>query len=155
MGLAKESLEIKRKALDDFMENDFISPPYDHPCHQRETMAGLSVPPCPACQCGSIASRAVGKKAGALIGTISGAASGISGALSGAINGAEIGATLAASTSKTAMPFGLVAGAVLGGITGAIAGCAVGTALGEAVDDSILHNRACLACGRTFHDARR
>ncbi|MNV86125.1 hypothetical protein D3C71_1801330 [compost metagenome] len=60
-----------------------------------------------------------------------------------------------AATASASTPLGIVAGAILGGLSGAIAGCTVGAALGEAVDDSILRNRRCLACGQTFSASRR
>lgn len=36
-----------------------------------------------------------------------------------------------------------------------IARCTDGAAVGEAVDESILRNRRCLACGQTFSVSRR
>lgn len=45
---------------------------------------------------------------------------------------------------------GAIAGAVIAGLIGGTAGCATGSMFGEVVDDKVLDNYRCHACGHTF-----
>jgi len=61
-----------------------------------------------------------------------------------------VGASLGIVGGPVGSAIGGLAGAIIGGLFGAAAGGAVGTRVGEAVDDHILDNYQCLACGYTF-----
>ena len=67
---------------------------------------------------------------------------------------AQAGWSAASVTVPTGAPYSNIAGAILGGLMGGTAGCAVGATLGEAVDDHILDNLHCLACGYGFTQQR-
>jgi hypothetical protein len=118
---------------------------------KNSTSHNVSPPPsCPHCRSHKTVLIDRGKKAGAVIGTLAGAASGVSGALSAGVAGAKAGSIAGAAALRFNPPLGAIAGAVIGGLSGGIAGCAIGTALGESIDQAVLGNRRCLACGLSF-----
>ena len=102
--------------------------------------------PCPACQSLQTEPRHRGRRIGGAIGAAAGAAS----ATAAALSGAEIGAVAGALGGPLGVLCGSIAGAIIAGLAGAAAGCATGAALGDAIDQNVLDNWLCLACGHTF-----
>jgi hypothetical protein len=101
-------------------------------------------PRCPECRSTHIDEPNVARRFGGAIGAIAGTTSGVALALTGAEIGllaGPIGAVLAAA-----------AGVVIDGIVSGAAGCAAGSRLGRAIDQTILHNQHCRACGHRFSD---
>ena len=105
---------------------------------------------CPKCHSDRIGTKNLGRKTGGVIGTVAGAASGAASIL----REAPTGWGVTSVALPTAAPFSTIASAVLAGLFGGAAGCAVGATLGEAVDEHILDNWQCLACGYTFGQQR-
>ena len=64
--------------------------------------------------------------------------------------GAEIGAVIGIAAGPAGVGVGGIAGAILGGLAGAVTGCIAGAKLGEIIDERVLDNYLCLACGHTF-----
>jgi hypothetical protein len=102
--------------------------------------------PCPACQSLLTEPRHRARRIGGAIG----AAAGATGAAAAALSGAEIGATVGTPGGPFGVLCGAIAGAVIAGLAGAAAGCATGAALGESLDQKVLDNWRCRACGHTF-----
>lgn len=102
--------------------------------------------PCPSCESFRTEPRHVARPICSAVGAAAGAISGAAAALSGAETGAAIGLL----GGPVGAVFGSIAGAVLAGLVTGAAGCATGAALGNAIDQQILSNWRCLACGRTF-----
>ncbi|WP_244321818.1 hypothetical protein [Burkholderia reimsis] len=102
--------------------------------------------PCPACQSPRIEPRHVARRIGGAVGAAAGATSAIGIALSGA----EAGAAAGLLAGPIGSACGGIAGAILAGLVAGAAGCATGAACGEAIDQKVLNNWRCLACGRTF-----
>ncbi|MDV7212870.1 hypothetical protein [Azotobacter beijerinckii] len=69
---------------------------------------------------------------------------------SGASVGAEIGSSLRLVAGPPGAALGGLAGAILGTLVGGAAGCMAGARLGEVIDEHVLDNYQCLACGQTF-----
>lgn len=99
--------------------------------------------PCPHCHSDQVAARAVGKKTGGFLGLVGGAASGATSALRGAAAGSTVGAAFAG-------PPGMLLGSLAGATLGALVGGITGIKLGTVVDDKLLDNYRCIACGLTF-----
>ena len=72
------------------------------------------------------------------------------GGAASALSGAGVGLTIGVVASPSGMWLNRILSAMLGACAGGVAGGVVGSRLGEVVDDHILHNRRCLACGYTF-----
>lgn len=107
---------------------------------------GRDHPPCcPCCQSVQLERRDIARRAGGTVGLAAGAVVGTTSALGGAEVGLAIG--LAAG------PLGALAGALLGGLAGAAAGCATGARLGNVIDEQVLDNYRCLACGHRFRSS--
>jgi len=104
------------------------------------------VPPCPKCQSTRVDARNLARKTGSAIGTVAGATSGVTFALTGA----ETGAALGVLAGPPGVICGAIAGAVIAGLIGGAAGCATGSVFGEIVDEKVLDNYRCHACGHTF-----
>lgn len=102
--------------------------------------------PCPDCQSPRVEPRHVARRIGGAVGAAAGATSAIAIALSGAEAGAAAGLIVGPIGSAC----GGIAGAILAGLIAGAAGCATGAACGEAIDQKVLDNWRCLACGRTF-----
>jgi hypothetical protein len=120
--------------------------PFENP-FTATPRAGASVtPPCPKCQSGRIETRNRARKAGGAVGAVAGITSGVAFALSGA----EVGGTVDVINSPVVSVCGAIAGAVIVGLVVGAAGCAAGAALGEVVDEKVLNNYRCHACGYTF-----
>lgn len=102
--------------------------------------------PCPRCQSLRTEPRHVVRRIGGAIGAAAGATSAVAFALSGA----EAGATAGLVAGPIGSACGSVAGAILAGLIAGAAGCATGATFGDAVDQKILDNWRCLACGRAF-----
>ncbi|MGF6245545.1 hypothetical protein P3T42_007323 [Paraburkholderia sp. GAS38] len=126
---------------DEPFEHALVPPP-------RDSSASISgtVPPCPKCHSSRVDARNLARKTGSAIGTVAGTTSGIAFALSGAETGAAVG-LLAGPAGAVC---GAIAGAVIAGLIGGAAGCATGSVFGEIVDDKVLDNFRCHACGHTF-----
>ncbi|MBP7780177.1 MAG: hypothetical protein KA045_01410 [Burkholderiaceae bacterium] len=105
---------------------------------------------CPLCQSERIETKDYAKKAGGFLGLIGGAASGIASARNGAQIGTVVGATVGFVAGPLGSRLGSLAGAIIGGLVGAAAGAVSGAKLGQTVDDKILDNYRCLACGYCF-----
>ena len=101
---------------------------------------------CPKCNSGQIGTRNRARKAGGTIGMAAGATTGAA----GLFHGGRAGWATASIIAPPSMPYTKIAAAIIGGIIGATTGCAIGVALGELVDDRVLDNYRCLACGYTF-----
>lgn len=107
---------------------------------------GDMVFPCPSCESFRTEQRHVARRICSAVGAAAGAMSGAAAALSGAETGAAIGML----GGPVGAVCGGVAGAILAGLVTGAAGCATGAALGDAIDQQVLSNWRCLACGRTF-----
>ncbi len=111
-------------------------------------------PVCPRCLNERVVSRNRARKATVTIGGLAGALASGSSAWASARAGARIGLQVGAGLGIVAGPggtvLGAVAGAMLAALAGAAAGCTVGAALGEFLDDKLLDNHLCLACGHCF-----
>lgn len=103
---------------------------------------------CPTCESERVIPRHSGKKRGATVGMITGAAAG---ALA-AMRGAQFGIVAGAMLGPLGAVGGGVAGAAAGILFGGSAGAAIGSKAGYLVDEALLDNRWCLACGFTFRD---
>ncbi|SAL19814.1 complement resistance protein TraT [Caballeronia telluris] len=110
------------------------------------TASSAGIPPCPKCQSSRVDARNLARRTGGAIGTVAGTTSGIAFALSGA----ETGATVGVLAGPAGAVCGAIAGAVIAGLIGGAAGCATGSVFGEIVDDKVLDNFRCHACGHTF-----
>ncbi|WP_434661504.1 hypothetical protein P5W99_00850 [Paraburkholderia sp. A3BS-1L] len=126
---------------DDASKQPFLIPPSDNTVPITGTM-----PTCPKCHSSRVDARNLARKTGSAIGTVAGTTSGIAIALSGAETGAAVG-LLAGPAGAVC---GAIAGAVIAGLLGGAAGCATGSVFGEIVDDKVLDNFRCHACGHTF-----
>ncbi|MEB2487936.1 hypothetical protein SB397_20340 [Burkholderia multivorans] len=135
---------------DEPFEQGFV-PPHSGPNHPRANAQSGSIPSCPKCQSDCIDARNRARKTGGAVGAIAGTASGIAFALSGAETGVAVG-LLAGPAGAVC---GAIAGAVIAGLIGGTASCATGSVFGEAIDDKVLDNFRCHACGHTFsrHEA--
>jgi len=133
--------ELYRTEHEDGPFEQCFMPPRD-----RSASSSGAVPPCPKCQSSRVDARNLARKTGGAIGTIAGTTSGIAFALSGAETGAAVG-TLAGPAGVVC---GAIAGAVIAGLIGGAAGCATGSMFGEIVDEKVLDNFRCHACGHTF-----
>lgn len=101
---------------------------------------------CPSCHSERIETRNLARKAGGLIGTLGGSVGGAASSLSGA----EVGMTVGVVAGPPGMVLGGLLGALIGALVGGTAGGLAGSQLGELVDDRILDNYRCLACGHCF-----
>lgn len=101
---------------------------------------------CPRCGSQHIITHDYGRKTGTVVGSTAGAASSIATAL----GGAETGAALGLIVGPIGSLFGGMAGAIMGALIGGAAGGVAGAALGEQVDNALLDNHTCQACGHTF-----
>lgn len=106
---------------------------------------------CPNCHSKQIGFKNYGKKAGGAMGTAAGAFGGASGAM----GGAKVGTTAGMIAGPVGAVLGGFAGALFGGLLGGAAGGATGSKCGEYVDDNILDNYQCLACGYSFSKRQR
>lgn len=107
---------------------------------------GDMVFPCPSCESFRTEQRHVARRICSAVGAAAGAMSGAAAVLSGAETGAAIGLL----SGPVGAVCGGVAGAILAGLVTGAAGCATGAALGEAIDQKVLSNFRCLACGCMF-----
>lgn len=122
------------------------SPPSDtHESPHYRPGAGL-VYPCPHCQSLRTEPRHLARRVGGAVG----AAAGVTSAVAIALSGAEAGATAGLIGGPFGAACGGIAGAILAGLVAGAAGCASGAACGEAIDQKVLDNWRCLACGRTY-----
>ena len=101
---------------------------------------------CPRCLSSRIDTRNLARKAGSTIGSVAGA----TGAMTAALAGAETGALVGSFAGPAGTVFGGLAGAAIAGLVGSAAGCAAGSVVGAAIDDNVLDNHLCLACGHAF-----
>lgn len=101
---------------------------------------------CPRCRSDHVGKGNLARKAGSTIGAVAGATSGVAMTLSGA----EVGATVGLIAGPIGSVFGGLAGAILAGLAASAAGCAAGAAMGEVIDENVLDNHRCAACGHTF-----
>ncbi|VVE89864.1 membrane protein [Pandoraea bronchicola] len=102
---------------------------------------------CPRCGSEHVEKRNQARKAGSTIGAVAGATSGVAMTLSGA----EVGATVGLIAGPIGAVFGGLAGAILAGLAASTAGCAAGAAMGELIDENVLDNHRCVACGHMFN----
>jgi len=130
---------------DEPFERGFV-PPHSRPNHTHANAQSGSIPSCPKCQSDCVDARHRARKTGGAIGAFAGTASGFAFALSGAETGAAVG-VLAGPAGAVC---GAIAGAVIAGLIGGTAGCATGSVFGEVIDDKVLDNFKCHACGHTF-----
>lgn len=101
---------------------------------------------CPACESLRTEPRHLARRIGGALGAAAGGTS----AAAASLSGAEIGAAAGTLGGPFGVLCGSIAGAIIAGLAGAAAGCATGAALGETVDQKVLLNWCCRACGHTF-----
>lgn len=102
--------------------------------------------PCPTCGSSRIEPRHVARRIGGVVGAAAGATS----AMAIALSGAEAGAIAGLIGGPIGSASGCIAGAILAGLIAGAAGCVTGATCGEAIDQKVLDNWQCMACGRTF-----
>jgi hypothetical protein len=129
---------------DEAFEQGF-EPPHP-PNYTRASSQPGSMPPCPKCQSDCVDARHRARKTGGAVGAVAGTASGLAFALSGA----EAGTVVGVLAGPAGAVCGAIAGAVIAGLIGGTAGCATGSVFGEVIDDKVLDNYRCHACGHTF-----
>ena len=105
---------------------------------------------CPNCGSDRIETRDVAQRTGGTLGGLAGAAGGIAGAL----RGARAGFTLGMAAGPVGGGVGTVIGVVLGGLGGGALGTEVGAIFGRVIDDRVLNNCRCTACGHAFSGRR-
>jgi len=110
----------------------------------------LSYLHCPQCGCDRIETRDVAQRTGGTLGGLAGAAGGIAGAL----RGGRTGFALGMAAGPIGGGVGTVIGAVLGGLGGGALGTELGAIFGRVVDDRVLNNCKCAACGHVFSGRR-
>jgi hypothetical protein len=103
-------------------------------------------PPCPQCESTQTTPRHIARRIGGAVG----AAAGATGAIALALSGAETGAAIGMIGGPVGAICGTLAGAILASLVAGATGCATGAVFGEALDQKVLNNWQCLACGRTF-----
>jgi hypothetical protein len=103
-------------------------------------------PLCPRCRTEFVVTRRLGQTTAATLGGIAGAIQGASAAIAGSES--------SSSGKNTSNPLVVISGAILGGLIGGAAGRAVGAAIGAPIDQALLDNFRCQACGHVF-DANR
>ena len=104
---------------------------------------------CPICMSERIATLDRARRTGGTIGLVGGSVGGAASVLSGARTGMAIGSVAGPPGVWTGAIVGALVAACVGGATGGIAGAQ----LGEVIDERILDNCRCLACGHTFSAA--
>lgn len=102
---------------------------------------------CPQCHSVKIESLHTARRIGGTVGTTAGAAGAFAAAMTGAEGGAKVGAIIA---GPPGMAIGTLMGAILAAIAGGTVGGAAGITLGNQVDQKILRNHLCHACGHEF-----
>lgn len=102
---------------------------------------------CPQCQSPKIEALHTARRIGGTVGTTAGAAGAFAAAMTGAESGATVGAIVA---GPPGMAIGAFMGAILAAIAGGTVGGAAGIVLGNQVDEKILRNHVCHACGHEF-----
>ncbi|WP_244191352.1 hypothetical protein [Ralstonia insidiosa] len=101
---------------------------------------------CPACESFRTEPRHLARRIGGALGAAAGGTS----AAAASLSGAEIGAAAGSLGGPFGVLCGSIAGAIIACLAGAAAGCATGAALGETLDQKVLLNWCCRACGHTF-----
>lgn len=112
----------------------------------RPSASPNSILCCPKCDSPRVGPRNLARKTGGAIGAVAGATGGIAVALSNS-NSSPASVLVAAPVGAVC---GAIAGAVIAGLVGGAAGCATGSAFGEIVDEKVLDNFRCMACGYLF-----
>lgn len=102
---------------------------------------------CPQCHSAKVEALHSARRIGGTVGTTAGAAGAFTAAMAGAEGGATVGAIIA---GPPGMAIGTLMGAILAAIAGGTVGGAAGIALGNQVDQKILRNHLCHACGHEF-----
>ncbi|HKR38414.1 MAG TPA: hypothetical protein VJU59_01845 [Paraburkholderia sp.] len=102
--------------------------------------------PCPHCQSLQTVPRRIARRIGGAVGATAGA----TGAIALALSGAETGAAIGMIDGPIGAACGSLAGAILAGLVAGAAGCATGATFGDALDQKVLNNWRCLACGCVF-----
>jgi len=121
-------------------------PAFDHELPRYRPNTGELIHACPACESFRTEPRHIARRIGGAIGATAGGTS----AAAAALSGAELGAVAGTLGGPFGVLCGGIAGAIIAGLAGAAAGCATGAALGETIDQKVLDNWCCLACGHTF-----
>lgn len=106
-------------------------------------------PHCPKCRSEHVELRRLARRAGGAIGAAAGTTSGIAIAL----GGAETGATLGLIAGPPGAVCGAIAGAIITGLIGGAAGCTTGSFFGDILDEKVLNNFRCCACGHRFNQS--
>ena len=101
---------------------------------------------CPSCESNDIIRNNKEKNTGTVVGGIGGAVTGAASALSGA----RIGSAVGALGGPAGIALGGIAGALFGGLLGAATGSVAGAKIGERIDEHVLQNYQCFACGHQF-----
>lgn len=128
-------------------ESEYGSPrSFGHEVPRQRPDTSEVIYACPACESFRTEPRHIARRIGGAIGATAGGTSAVAAALSGA----EIGAAAGTLGGPVGVLCGSIAGAIIAGLAGAAAGCATGAALGETLDQKVLDNWRCRACGHTF-----
>ncbi|WP_024972834.1 hypothetical protein [Ralstonia pickettii] len=122
--------------------------PHDPEPPRYRPDTGEVIPACPACASFRTEPRHLARRIGGALGAAAGGTS----AAAASLSGAEIGAAAGTLGGPFGVLCGGIAGAIIAGLAGAAAGCATGAALGETLDNKVLLNWCCRACGHTFSD---
>jgi hypothetical protein len=101
---------------------------------------------CPRCKSSKIITLDHGRKIGGMVGAVAGAARGTSATL----GGAKTGDALSTVAGPSGVILGSLAGIVMDALICGAAGCTTGAIAGEAIDENLLNNYQCQACGFTF-----
>lgn len=101
---------------------------------------------CPICFSERVATLDRARRVGGVVGLAGGSIGGAASVLSGARTGMMIGSIAGPPGTWAGGIVGVLVAACVGGATGSIAGAQ----LGDVVDEHILDNRRCLACGHIF-----
>lgn len=120
-------------------ENNYSHPHSSHPYHGE-----IPMPVCPRCHSVHVETRNRARKLGGAIGAVSGAGSAMiaAGAKARTISGLVGG--------PAGFAFSGIANAVLVALVSGAASATTGVKLGEVIDEKVLNNYLCLACGHTF-----
>jgi len=104
---------------------------------------------CPCCGSYHVKQRNYAQKTLSAIGTVAGAGAGIRAVL----YGGNVGIRLGVIAGPPGIAVGTLVGVIFGAMVSGDFGCKLGAAVGKEIDQNILDNHECQACGNTFSKA--
>lgn len=145
---ARQPAHDLREAWESFQDalEEEVRPASSIAAGSSEASTAVAQVRCPRCLSPRVDTRNLARKAGSTLGSVAGA----TGAMTAALAGAETGAVVGSFAGPAGTVFGGLAGAVIAGLVGSAAGCAAGSVVGSAIDEAVLDNHLCLACGHAF-----